>query len=133
MRHSKRLTILKVSTGMQEHEKLIYNNPFPALKNYHHALLHLRTLGGTNPPAELKKNTDEELVKIYNNMTGTIDMPRPYDFPTHVSQLAFFFIQLFSQSRINGNVSLRMLPRYIMDGVDRVCSILIVSNVGQQD
>ncbi|CDH61534.1 predicted protein [Lichtheimia corymbifera JMRC:FSU:9682] len=43
-----------------------------ALKNYHHALLHLRTLGGTNPPAELKKKTDEELVKIYNNMTAVL-------------------------------------------------------------
>ncbi|CDS05548.1 hypothetical protein LRAMOSA08076 [Lichtheimia ramosa] len=46
---------------------------FPeALKNYHHALLHLRTLGGTNPPAELKNKTNEELVKIYNNMAAVL-------------------------------------------------------------
>ncbi|KAI7885752.1 TPR-like protein [Lichtheimia hyalospora FSU 10163] len=53
---------------------------FPeALKNYHHALLHLRTLGGTNPPAELKKKTDEELVKIYNNMAAVLAKQDKWD------------------------------------------------------
>ncbi|ORZ00406.1 hypothetical protein BCR43DRAFT_511416 [Syncephalastrum racemosum] len=44
----------------------------PALTQYHHALLHLRTLGGMQPPEDVKKRTNEEMIKVYNNMSAVL-------------------------------------------------------------
>ncbi|KAI9251520.1 hypothetical protein BDA99DRAFT_203838 [Phascolomyces articulosus] len=43
-----------------------------ALSNYYHALLHLRTVGGHHPPNDLKERSNDQLVRIYNNMAAVL-------------------------------------------------------------
>ncbi|KAG2228320.1 hypothetical protein INT45_011112 [Circinella minor] len=48
------------------------NNYQEALSQYYHALLHLRTVGGLQPENNLKERSNEQLVKIYNNMAAVL-------------------------------------------------------------
>ena len=53
---------------------------FLALSQYYHALLHLRTVGGLQPENNLKERSNEQLVKVYNNMAGKVQYTHIYIF-----------------------------------------------------